>query len=809
MSASREYEVAFQLIAELDASVRRNFDQVTRQIEELQRQLGELTEGDPVKKLGDDAKKAGGAFGKLGAGIKGFGGVLSRTAQYMGAFAILDTVTGAFGNITGTLDDYQKTMNQIAASTNITAAELEDVKGITKDLYAQNLGESFDDVGRAIATVKQVTKQSGDELKNTARNAIALRDVFDFDINESIKATDTMVKNFGITSQQAYNLLAQGAKSGLDKSGELIDTANEYSVYFKSLGFSANEMFDIFAAGLEGGAFNLDKVGDAIKELGIRTKDGSKGTLEAYKQIGLSGSKMTKEFAKGGPAARKAFEQVTAAIEKVKDPATRNAASVALFGTQFEDLEKNAITALTHARKQFDMTKKTMDGILKVKYSSFGEAIQGIGRNILTELVMPIGDLLLPSLQNVANWFADNIKNIKGFFKGTGTVIKNAAQMIGGIVIDGPSIQTTDKGMNILKTLGFDDKTSINIMVEVNKVLDSMSGSLKAISKPLKDIMPNFKQLKQGAKDLGDKLRPLIESTFKNFGTQLGQIQKTMGPVIAYFTSKVAPVFKEVFATVGDTIIPRLIEAFKTIQPAITSAFGKALTFIAAFYERFKPLLDFIVAAVQWAFPLIKYIIGGAIDNVATVIKGLLGALGGILDFLTGVFTGDWELAWQGIVNTFGSIWGTLKGLVAKPLNAVIDLANQAIAKINSISFDLPDKLGGGHFGMNIPQIPRLEGYADGGITNKPAIFGEAGPEAAIPLNNKPRSRALLESTNRLMGYNPNSGGGSFHYNPVFQIQGNADENAIQQMNEQNTATFRSMFEQYKREQGRVSFANG
>ena len=66
-----------------------------------------------------------------------------------------------------------------------------------------------------------------------------------------------MMKNFGISSTQAYNLMAQGAQKGLNKSDELIDSANEYAPYFATLGFNANEMFDVFSTGLKNGAFNL------------------------------------------------------------------------------------------------------------------------------------------------------------------------------------------------------------------------------------------------------------------------------------------------------------------------------------------------------------------------------------------------------------------------------------------------------------------------------------------------------------------------------------------------------------------------
>ena len=76
------------------------------------------------------------------------------------------------------------------------------------------------------------------------------------------------------------DLIAAGAQNGLDYSGELLDSISEYSVQFAKLGLDADDMFKIFQKGADTGAFNLDKVGDAVKELSIRVVDGSDTTAE-------------------------------------------------------------------------------------------------------------------------------------------------------------------------------------------------------------------------------------------------------------------------------------------------------------------------------------------------------------------------------------------------------------------------------------------------------------------------------------------------------------------------------------------------
>ncbi|OMF01229.1 phage tail tape measure protein [Paenibacillus amylolyticus] len=157
--------------------------------------------------------------------------------------------------------EFERSMSDIQSATGMAADQMEATRDIAKNLYSQNFGEDWNDLGSAISTVQQVMGQTGNELESTTQSALLLRDAFGFEINESIKSVDTMMKQFGITSEQAYDLLAQGAQKGLNKSDELIDSANEYANQFKSLGFSADEMFDVFAAGSAEGVFQLDKVG--------------------------------------------------------------------------------------------------------------------------------------------------------------------------------------------------------------------------------------------------------------------------------------------------------------------------------------------------------------------------------------------------------------------------------------------------------------------------------------------------------------------------------------------------------------------
>ena len=95
------------------------------------------------------------------------------------------------------------------------------------------------------AVVAQQSKEvDPSKIKDLAKNAILLRDTFDFDVNESIRSANMLMEQFGISGDEAYTLIAQGAQKGLDKNGDLLDTVNEYAVHYKQLGYTSEEFFN-------------------------------------------------------------------------------------------------------------------------------------------------------------------------------------------------------------------------------------------------------------------------------------------------------------------------------------------------------------------------------------------------------------------------------------------------------------------------------------------------------------------------------------------------------------------------------------
>lgn len=330
-----------------------------------------------------------GKVGELTAGLSG----AQAAAIGVGAATV-----GVGALAVNAADDMKGAMNDFLASTGKSREETERYQGVLENIYANNYGESFSDIGQAMA---EVTKQLGDmddaELQNVTESAYALRDTFGYEIPESSRAAKAMVDNFGISGGEAMNLIAAGAQNGLDYSGELLDSISEYSVQFEKMGFGASDMFAIFEKGAESGAFNLDKVGDAIKEMSIRVVDGSDTTKQGFELLGLNADEMAEKFAAGGNTAKEAFEETLDALAAMEDPIAQNAAGVDLMGTMWEDLGPEAVTALADIENSAYNTSDAMNQIKEVKYDDLGSMFEELKRNVEL-LLIPIGEMLIPLL---------------------------------------------------------------------------------------------------------------------------------------------------------------------------------------------------------------------------------------------------------------------------------------------------------------------------------------------------------------------------------------------------------------------------
>lgn len=307
-------------------------------------------------------------------------------------------------------DGVDKSAKKIASATGEGAASVEKFEDVVKNVYGDNFGDSFEGIADDVSKITQnLGKMNEQQLTDVTERAYTLRDAFDFGVDESSRAAKAMAQNFGISIEQAYDYMAKGAQDGLNYSGELLDNISEYSVQFAKLGLSADDMFNIFKDGAENGAWNLDKIGDAVKEVAIRMVDGSQTTKEGFEALGMDAEATAAKIAQGGDVARETFKQVMAAIAAMDDPVAQNQAGVNLLGTMWEDLGATAVEALAGITDEAYDCSGALDEIKEMNYDSLGNSLETLGRQI--ELALePLGEELIPLITEVVEDVGKDLK---------------------------------------------------------------------------------------------------------------------------------------------------------------------------------------------------------------------------------------------------------------------------------------------------------------------------------------------------------------------------------------------------------------
>ncbi|MFJ6617581.1 phage tail tape measure protein [Kitasatospora sp. NPDC091335] len=257
-------------------------------------------------------------------------------------------VAGALGK--GVVDslDMGAASDKLAAQLGVGAERAAELSKTSAAVYKKAWGESTSDVNDAI---KGVTQNIGGDaasagLERITTKAMALAKVFDVDVAGSTAAAGQFMRTGLVKdADEAFDIIVKAMQSGVDKSGDLIDTVGEYATQFRQLGLDGAAATGLLAQGLRAGARDADGVADALKEFVLIAQAGETKTLDAFKKIGLNGTEMQRVFVEGGPKAAASIDQVFDRLRAMKDPVERNATAVALFGTKSEDTQK-ALMAL-------------------------------------------------------------------------------------------------------------------------------------------------------------------------------------------------------------------------------------------------------------------------------------------------------------------------------------------------------------------------------------------------------------------------------------------------------------------------------
>lgn len=615
---------------------------------------------DGTTKKGESfASKLGGVFSKVGKGALVLGGTLATAATAIGGLAI------------NSQKNMDQAMNSFIAQTGIAKNESAEWKKALEDIYKGNYGESFEDIANSMALASQELYEfDPSQIKAVTENALALRDTFGVEVNESIRASKALITQFGISADEAYNLMAQGAQNGLDFSGELVDNINEYSVQFGKLGLSAEDMFNIFQSGSDAGAWNLDKIGDAVKEFSIRAIDGSNTTIEGFTKLGLNSDEMAKKFAAGGDTAKKAFYETIDAIKAMDDPVQQSIVGVDLFGTMWEDLGPEVVTQLGSIRDMYDGTADSMNKIKEVKYDDIGSMFEGLKRNV-EMLLLPLGNALMPLIVSIMNLVLNNMPLIEGLINQLTPVI---TQLFTALI---PPIQTfIETALPMIATL---TEQILPIFISLLTTL------LPPIMEIVQALLPVFVELIQML------LPPILQIVEMILPLLLSLIQPLL-PLLQPILSLLQP-----FIDLLMLILQPLTQLLNVILPPLMSLLNIII----------QTIIPMLSAQFTYVANIIGSVFGNALSYITSQVQVVKNIFMSIIDFIKNVFTGNWRGAWKNVKNIFSNIISGIANVFKFPINLIIDGMNAFIKGLNKLK--IPDWVPGvGGKGLNIPLLKKL-----------------------------------------------------------------------------------------------------
>lgn len=644
---------AFSLSGDIEVDIKQvvnDIDRISKEIDKSGKDLKEYEEDwkkveDTVKGVSDemakDTKKgteeSKSAMDKLKDApdeVKdGFEGLKNAM---LAAFAAVGTFLAA--SVKGATD-YKQALNQVQASTGSTAEETEALGQVMQGVYKNNYGEDWQDVGNAIAEVNKQLWLTGDELQSVTEKAFGIRDTFGAEVPESVRAAKTLMKQFGVTGDEAMNLITQGYQSNLDFSGEFLDSINEYSVHFAQIGLDAEDMFNVFLDGSAGGAFNLDKIGDAVKELGIRTQDMSDTTRDAYKSLGLDIKSTEKAFAEGGEAGKEAFYKIIEGLAGINDPLERNRVGVELFGTMWEDLGEDTIFELAEMSDGFNRTVESADQLNQVKYDDFGSAMQGIGRTLQTDLLVPMGEKLLPKLNEFADWLQnEGIPMITGFVDGIVDNLNIIIPIVSTIVGAFMTFKTIEMILNAVTMAQWlwNAAMAANPVVLITLAVAALIGILVA-------LVMNWDWVKEKASELWESLKTWFSEGWEYVKTKTSE---AIDAIINWFVS-LPERLSEAMALFSEWLMLKWEKIKLYLTTKVSEIINAVVTFFSELPYKIGYALGYVIAAITtWGINMYNWVITNIpiiINNIITWFASLPGRI------------------WSWLVNVINRIiaWGT------------------------------------------------------------------------------------------------------------------------------------------------------
>lgn len=370
----------------------------------------------------------------------------------------------------------------------------------------------------ATRLTKQFTGKSGDDLKAFRNEVQAVADSFNADFRKTLIATNALSKQFGISANEALQLVKDGFLAGGDANGEFLDTLKEYPAYFKEAGISADQFVAIVTQTNKMGIFS-DKGVDAIKEANLRLREMTTATAAALDGIGISSEQVQKDLQTGTKTTFDVIQDVSAKLAELPDNAATVGAAIAdIFGGAGEDAGLQYLRTLKDISTNMDEVKGKAGVLAQLQeeqlqsqielqnaLSGLFDATGGNFETLTTQAKVFVNQgltAIIKGVIDVANYLIELYNEsvlIRAIWNGIVAGFKTTFDTLGnlfGFFID--IVKATGTALKGAFTLDFDD---------IKKGLSDYAAAYGNLVKAqVKDITQNFKE---GLDDMQKKIKPI------------------------------------------------------------------------------------------------------------------------------------------------------------------------------------------------------------------------------------------------------------------------------------------------------------
>lgn len=743
-------------------------------IRQLTDALDMVDDGEAIRNLIEELKQAGDAaqdtaedVGQIAENTKG--AALMQTADQLSAVGdkIQDIGTKA-------MDAYSETENAVTkvnAYFGETGQAAEESANVIKSVYSDGVGESMDSVADAVLMVK---KNLGDlsetDLTNLTQQAITLDELYGIDMNETLRGVNSLMQQYGLTAQEAMDYIVVGTQNGLDKTNELGDNLSEYAGKFSQAGYSASEYFQLLDNGLKNGAYNLDKVNDAINEVTTRLVDGTIG--ESIGSFSTKTQELFTSWQNGGATQKQVIDSIVADIGNCTNQQEALNLAALAFGTMAEDGNLKFITSLTSVGSTYDSVKGSAQGMFDATTTPMQQMESNTRK--LQQALVPLGEKLAELANAILPPLVSVITTIGEWFEKLPEPVQNFVIILGALLAAFTALTPVIAAISV--AMGALNISMLPIIAVIAAVAAAIAGIIA--------IIQNWGAITQWFGELWNTIctgiGAMVDSLkawFSNLWTHLQSVWEgicnvvqtavmLLGSIIQGAIDIITLPFqmiwencKGIVSSVWEGIKSVVSSAIHEVSSTISSVMGAIKNVIStvwnAISSKVSSVLNTIKTTVSTVFNAVKSVASTVWNGIKSVISSVVD---GIKSKVSSVFNGVKSTVtsiFNGIKSTAASVWNGIKDAIIKPVEAAKNAVKGIIDKITGFfsgmklelpKIKLPHFKISGKLSLSPPSVPHLsiDWYKEGGILTKPTVFGmngsslmaggEAGKEAVLPL---------------------------------------------------------------------------